>query len=89
MALGARRANLKKMFVWTALKVAAVGAVFGLAIAAGLSRFMKSLVFEISPLDPLTFIAAPLLLAVAVILASYLPARRAASLNPVEVLKAD
>lgn len=89
MALGAPNAALKKMFVWTALKVAVVGALFGLATAAGLSRFMVSLVFEISPLDPLTFVAAPLLLAVAVLLASYLPARRAASLNPVEVLKAD
>jgi predicted permease len=89
MALGARNAALKQMFVWTALKVAAVGMLFGLAIAAGLSRFMKSLVFEVSPLDPLTFMTAPLLLAIAVIVASYLPARRATSLNPVEVLKAD
>jgi ABC-type antimicrobial peptide transport system permease subunit len=89
MALGARNAELKKMFVWTALKVAAVGGVAGLTIAVGLSRFMKSLVFEISSLDPLTFIAAPVLLAIAVILASYFPARRATSLNPVEVLKAD
>jgi predicted permease len=89
MALGARNAELKKMFVWTALKVGAVGAVFGLAIAAGLSHFMKSLVFEISPLDPLTFVAAPILLTIAVVLASYFPARRAASLNPVEVLKAE
>jgi ABC-type antimicrobial peptide transport system permease subunit len=69
--------------------VAAVGGVAGLTIAVGLSRFMKSLVFEISSLDPLTFIAAPVLLTIAVILASYFPARRATSLNPVEVLKAD
>ncbi|HXE14810.1 MAG TPA: FtsX-like permease family protein, partial [Bryobacteraceae bacterium] len=89
MALGARNGDLKKMFVWTALRVAIVGTMFGLAMAVGLSRFMKSLVFEISPLDPLTFLAAPLLLALAVILASYLPARRATSLNPVEVLNAD
>jgi predicted permease len=89
MALGAQNAELKKMFIWTALKVAAVGAVFGLTIAAGLSRFMKALVFEISPLDPATFITAPVLLAIAVILASYVPARRATSLNPVEVLNAD
>jgi ABC-type antimicrobial peptide transport system permease subunit len=77
------------MFVWTALKVAALGMLFGLAIAAGLGRFMSSLVFEISPLDPLTFMTAPLLLAIAVIVASYLPARHATSLNPVQVLKAD
>ena len=77
------------MFVWSALKVASVGAVYGLAMAVGLTRFMKSLVFEVSPLDPLTFIAVPLLLAIAVVLASYVPARRAAALNPVEVLKAE
>jgi putative ABC transport system permease protein len=67
----------------------ALGAVFGLALAAGFSRFMTALIFEISPLDPFTFIAVALLLAIAVLLASYLPARRATSINPVEVLKAD
>lgn len=89
MALGARNAELKRMFVWTALKVAAAGGVFGLAMAAVFSRFMTSLIFEISPLDPFAFIATPLLLAIAVALASYLPARRATSLNPLEVLNAD
>ena len=89
MALGARNAELKTMFVWSALKVSAVGAVFGLAMAAGLSRFMTALIFEISPLDPFTFVAVALLLAFAVLLASCLPARRAASLNPEEVLKAE
>ena len=89
MALGAQKRELKKMFVWSALKVASVGAAVGLVIAGGLTHFMESLVFEISPLDPLTFIVVPLLLAIAVVLASYLPARRAASLNPVEVLNAE
>jgi hypothetical protein len=89
MALGARQGELKKMFMWAAVKVASVGAVFGLALAVLLSRFMKSLVFGISPLDPMAFIAAPAVLAVAVLLASYIPARRAASLNPVEVLNAE
>lgn len=89
MALGARNAELKRMFVWTALKLAAAGAVFGLAMAVVFSRFIRSIVFEISPLDPLTFTLAPILLAIAVILASYLPARRATALSPADVLKAD
>ncbi len=89
IALGARNAELKSMFVWSALKVGCAGAAIGLVMAVGFSRFMQSLVFEISPLDPVTLVAAPLLLAIAVILASYLPARRATSLNPAEVLKAD
>jgi hypothetical protein len=89
MALGARNGEVKRVFINAALKVAAAGAIVGFAIAVGLSRFMKSLVFEVSPLDPLTFAAAPILLVIAVVLASYFPARRAASLNPVEVLKAE
>jgi predicted permease len=89
IAMGARKSQVKKIFVGAALRVAAAGAVFGLATAVALSRFMKSLVFEISPLDPLTFVAAPIALTIAVVLASYFPANRAASLNPVEVLKAE
>ena len=89
MALGAHNRELKKLFVWSALKIASIGGVVGLAMAVGLTRFMKSLIFQISPLDPLTFIAVPAILATAVILASYIPARRAVSLNPMEVLKAE
>ena len=50
---------------------------------------MKSLLFGISPLDPLTYIAIPLILVSAAVLASYLPARRAAAIDPVEALRAD
>jgi ABC-type lipoprotein release transport system permease subunit len=52
-------------------------------------RLMKSLLFGISPLDPLTYIAVPVILAAATVLASYLPARRAAAVDPVEALKAE
>jgi ABC-type lipoprotein release transport system permease subunit len=50
---------------------------------------MKTLLFGISPLDPLTFLAVPLILAIAAALASYLPARRAARIDPVEALRAE
>jgi ABC-type lipoprotein release transport system permease subunit len=52
-------------------------------------RTIKSLLFEISPLDPVTYIAVPFVLAAAAVLASYLPARRAASVDPVEALRAE
>mgnify|MGYP003694470409 CR=1 FL=1 len=61
----------------------------GLVAAVGLTRLMSSLLFGISPLDPATYLAVPLVLVAAVVIASYLPARRAASVDPVDALKAD
>jgi ABC-type lipoprotein release transport system permease subunit len=52
-------------------------------------QLMKTLLFGISPLDPLTFVAVPFILITAAALASYLPARRAAGINPVEALRAE
>jgi ABC-type lipoprotein release transport system permease subunit len=60
-----------------------------LAAAAGLMRLMKSVLFGISPVDPLTYSAVPLVLVAATVLASYLPARRAAKVDPVETLRAE
>jgi len=57
--------------------------------AAGLTRLMSSLLFGISPLDPTTFVATPIVLATAAAIASYMPARRAASVDPVEALKGE
>ena len=61
----------------------------GLGSAAGVTRLMRSLLFGISPLDPVTFTAMPIVLAAAAVLASYLPARRAAAVNPVETMRAE
>src|SRR5262249_11401414 len=84
LALGAQQGELKGMFVRQGLALAGVGVGIGLGAAAGLMRLMKSLLFGISPLDPMTYIGVPIFLAMAVVLASYVPARRAAAVDPVE-----
>jgi predicted permease len=89
LALGAQRGELTRMFVRSGLVLAGIGVVIGLGAAAGLTRLMKSLLFGISPLDPVTYLAVPLILASAAIVASYLPARRAAAVDPVQALKAE
>ncbi|MGA9585711.1 MAG: ABC transporter permease [Terracidiphilus sp.] len=89
LALGAQKNELKWMFVRSALTLTAVGVAIGIAAAAGLTQSMKSLLFGISPLDPLTYVIVPLVLAAAAVLASYLPARRAAAINPVEALRVE
>jgi predicted permease len=89
MALGAKKSELKWMFVRSALLLTAVGVAIGIGTAAALTQFMKSLLFNISPLDPITYVTVPLVLAAAATLASYLPARRAAAVNPVEALRAE
>jgi ABC-type antimicrobial peptide transport system permease subunit len=77
------------MFVRSALVLTAAGVAIGIVGAAALTQSMKSLLFEISPLDPLTYLTVPFILVAAAALASYLPARRAAGVNPVEALRVD
>jgi predicted permease len=87
LALGARPGQLKRMFVGNGLILAGTGVVIGLVAAAGLTRLMKSLLFGISTLDPAIYIAMPVVLVAAAILASYLPARRASRIDPSEALR--
>jgi predicted lysophospholipase L1 biosynthesis ABC-type transport system permease subunit len=89
LALGAQKRELKWMFVRSALILTATGVGIGLVGAALLTRTMKSLLFGISPLDPLTYLAVPGVLCAAALMASYLPARRAAGVNPVEALRVE
>ena len=89
LALGAPKHELKWMFVRSALMLTAFGIGVGTLASAALTQSMKSLLFQISPLDPITYFTVPLVLAAAAGVASYLPARRAASINPVEALRVD
>jgi predicted permease len=87
MALGAQQEQVKKMFVGHGLVLVAIGIAIGVSAAAGLTRLMSSLLFGVSPLDPVTFVAVALGLVVAALLASYLPARKATTVDPVQALK--
>jgi predicted permease len=89
LALGAQKELLRWMFVRSALVLTGVGIVIGIGAAAALMRLMKTLLFGVTALDPVSFFAVALALAAAAALASYLPARRAAAVNPVEALRAE
>jgi ABC-type lipoprotein release transport system permease subunit len=89
MALGAPQREVRRMFVRHGLVLIAIGVAFGLAAAIALTRLMSSLLFEVSPLDPITYAAVPVVLIAAALLASYLPARRATAIDPVDALRAE
>jgi putative ABC transport system permease protein len=89
LAVGAPQFSLKAMVVRQGIWLAAIGAVAGLASSAGLTRLMATWLYGISPLDPLTYSAVALGVVVAAAGASYLPARRASRLNPVDALRSE
>jgi predicted permease len=89
MALGEQTGRLRWMFVRSALVLTGCGLAIGLAAAAGLVGLMKSLLFGVSPIDPVTYVSVLMVLAASAVVASYLPARRAAAVNPVDALRAE
>ena len=89
MALGAQQKELTKMFVRHGLTLAGIGVLCGLIAAFALMRLLSSLLFHVSPVDPLTYGAVALGLVAAAMLASYIPSRRAASVDPIEALRAE
>ncbi|HEX4232094.1 MAG TPA: ABC transporter permease [Bryobacteraceae bacterium] len=89
VALGAEPGMVKALFVRQGLILACIGGAIGLASAGGLSRWTSSLLFGVTPVDPLTYGVAGGVILVAALTASYIPARRAASLNPMEALRSD
>jgi putative ABC transport system permease protein len=89
VALGAQASELRQMFVRQGLLLAGIGTALGMIAAAGLTRLMSSLLFGVTALDPLTYAAVPVFLLAAAALASYIPARRATTVNPVDALRAE
>ena len=88
VALGAPAAEVKRMFIRQAVVLAGLGVLGGSAAAAVLTRLMSSLLFGISRFDAPTYLAVGLLLIAAAAVASYIPARRATAVNPLEALRA-
>jgi putative ABC transport system permease protein len=89
MALGAPRANVVRSVVGSALLLAAIGIGLGLAGAFGLTRFLASFLFTVSPTDPATLASVAAVIVIVTVCASYVPARRAAAVDPVSVLRAE
>ncbi len=87
MALGAQPHDLLGLVLGRGMALALAGLGLGLAAPLGLTRFLKSLLFGVTPTDPITFIAMALLLAGAVLLACCIPARRATKLDPMVTLR--
>jgi ABC-type antimicrobial peptide transport system permease subunit len=89
IALGAQRQNIIGMFLRQGLVLAGIGAACGLVAALALTRFLTSLLFHVHPVDPVTYISVCAGLAAAASLASYIPSRRATTVDPVEALRAE
>ena len=87
MALGADRANVLRLILRDGMRLVVIGVGIGMFLAIGITRVMASFLFGVSPLDPLVFAVIPLGLGAAALVASYLPARRAAATNPIEALR--
>lgn len=89
LALGARRATVLSLVMRQGTILTVVGLVLGVTIAAMVTKYLESLLFELTPLDLTTFLAMPVLFAMIAAVASYLPARRATRLDPQAVLRCD
>jgi ABC-type antimicrobial peptide transport system permease subunit len=89
MAMGAQRTNVLRLVLATGAKLAVAGSLIGFVIALAASRLIRSLLFGVSPFDPLAIAAAISCVLLLALSASFLPAYRAASIDPIRALRAE
>ena len=89
MALGANRRDVLQLLTGQGLRLVCLGAALGIAGGAAVSRLLTSLLFGLSPLDPITYLSVALLLVAVALLATYLPARRATKVDPLVALRCE
>jgi putative ABC transport system permease protein len=89
LTLGAQQREVRGMFLRQGLVLTCLGIAIGLGAAAGLMRVMTSLLFDVSPVDPLTYVAVALLLMTTTLLASYVPARRISRVDPAVAMRVE
>jgi putative ABC transport system permease protein len=86
IALGAERRDVIRLIMWDGTRMVLTGVLIGILASLGLTHLMQGLLFEVTPNDPVTFVGVVFLLAVVALVATYLPARRAATIDPVRSL---
>jgi predicted permease len=89
VALGADKTRILRLVLGEGMKLAILGTIFGLVAAAGAARLVRGLLYNVSALDPVAFTGVPLLLVAVALLAVWIPARRAARVEPMRALKSD
>ncbi|UCD76208.1 MAG: FtsX-like permease family protein, partial [Phycisphaerales bacterium] len=89
MALGARQSDVMRVVLCNGMALTGIGLAIGLAISLAATRVLRSLLYEVATTDPVTFIGVPLLLAAVALFACYIPARRAAKVDPMAALRCE
>ena len=89
MALGATRSDILRLITSEGVRLIVLGGVVGLGAALGTAELLKSLLFNVGPRDPLPYAAVALLLAIVALVATLIPARRAASVDPMQALRTE
>lgn len=87
IALGASRGDVLRLVLLSGLKHLAIALPIGIVAALAVSRLFESVLFEVTPMDPVTFLAIPFVLSAVVLLACFIPARKASQLSPVDALR--